>query len=424
MPTRSYVRSGLLTVLLNLSVCVGSFVAPEAAPYPLGNNSTAEPGCTYAPALRLPSRASLDAARRSQLLEPASVSVEAVSRIPLADQATCTGLDSQDRALLAANMPWIASGGSLPPCVTVPRSIVHDVSNPGLALATRKKLENTCIIMLGDSTMSETLIDLVGFLGGRMPWWSQAQQTQPQSDSNFLFSPGGKDPGGRRNSTATFKDHGIVIHYRFTGHYDTTENHLGFQTLQHAALRTEIESTVLSDCGDRKRVLWLESGPHDYSNSMHCHESEWIQWPAPKKKAKPEHAVHSCKESSNPFVMNKTTLRPIDIDPNFAASFRDSISWAETLAPTRMWLSRHFQAIKRDAIQYVSNLGNVMDDFARSETESRPGWTYVDHHQAWACEYEPEARVQTHFEHDKDRGYRCAFRTWLAVRALVGSLED
>ena len=131
-------------------------------------------------------------------------------------------------------------------------------------------------------------------------------------------------------------------------------------------------------------------------------------------------APRACKESTNPFVMNKTTLRPVAVDPEYAASFRDSLSWVETLAPTRMWLSRHYQTIENGATYFVSNFGNVMEDFARSETESRPGWTYVNHHDAWACEYEPEARVQTHFEHDKARGYRGSLRTWLAVRSIFG----
>jgi hypothetical protein len=212
----------------------------------------------------------LVAARRSQLQEAAAVSKEAVSRIPVADQAACVGLTSQDRASLAANLPWIASGGSLPACATVPRAILRDISRPGLALATRKRLANTCLIALGDSTTTEAVIDLIGFLGARLP-----TATLPAAANSSVLVTQNSN-GNRRNATFTFKDEGIVIVHRFTGHYNTGENHLGFQSLQRASLRTELEYRVNADCGNRERILWLESGPHDYSNSMHCNKGSCL----------------------------------------------------------------------------------------------------------------------------------------------------
>lgn len=71
---------------------------------------------------------------------------------------------------------------------------------------------------------------------------------------------------------------------------------------------------------------------------------------------------------------------------------------------------------------YIGGAGNPLEDFARDEMRTRPDWVYVDHRKAWACEYEPEARVPLHLGHifvGEERRYRCALRTWLAINASM-----
>ena len=192
--------------------------------YPIGVNlnSTQEASCKYVPGLTKAQHLRSPIPDRT---ETQSRTTEAVSRLAVADQQTCSGLSDAQRLALKANIPWV----SFPKCVTIPRQLLQEVSRPTLASDTLQRTRNTCFIALGDSTMTETVMDFMGFLGSNVSLKAPNIQNANQS-----AQIGTKNQGiyvsradnlkivvhgtSARNYTVMIPELKITVYLRFIGH--------------------------------------------------------------------------------------------------------------------------------------------------------------------------------------------------------------
>ena len=300
----------------------------------------------------------------------------------------------------------------MPERLPVPTDLLP-ATNASVASATGELLRGKCLVLLGDSTMTETAHDLAVLLFGltgaafdsylrratRMP----SHATVRLENNVSLLHVGGNARGAEAsvgNGHPASNDDGdgdgdgngafvtfapthrrmwftaprwnVTVVHRFIGHASLLGNGMGIRSLNAPELRAELEALVAEQCGARPRVLWLQSGYHDVEN--------------------------------------------VKLLPLFRFFFARAAEWAETLAPRRLWLSR--QAAEHE------NVTRLEDWVRTSGLPRRTGWTYVDHREAWACSVDDTERVSMHTGtimqgfHNPD--YCCyhlsSLRTWLAVR--------
>ena len=136
--------------------------------------------------------------------------------------------------------------------------------------------------------------------------------------------------------------------YRFIGNADTKQNHLGIRSLMNETLRRELKRTIASVCGARERIIFVESGPHDWSNQMYCHPDHW----PPPHKYDPGLDIHTTnltfcyplQDDERPSVVTDRRpgygFIPVSVTESFVNISKHVLPWVETLAPTRLWLSR------------------------------------------------------------------------------------
>lgn len=302
--------------------------------------------------------------------------------------------------------PWLPR---MPERLSVSSELLT-AANASVASATGELLRGKCMVLLGDSTMTETAHDLAVLLFGltgssfdnylrratRMP----SHATTRLENNVSLLHVGGnvhgaeasvgngqghlasRDEGGdgafvtfaptHRRMWFTAPRWNVTVVHRFIGHASLMGNGMGIRSLNAPELRQELEALVAERCGARPRVLWLQSGYHDVEN--------------------------------------------VKLLPLFRFFFARAVDWAETLAPRRLWLSR--QAAEHE------NVTAVEDWVRTSGIPPRASWTYVDHRRAWTCAVLDTERVSMHTGtimqgfHSPD--YCCyhlsCLRTWLAVR--------
>ena len=137
----------------------------------------------------------------------------------------------------------------------------------------RQKLRNKCIVFLGDSTMQETMHDLVMLLSGlaadsnlltdyihtstrqngNTKVCIPSKRRLPSIRSKLLFIPEEQDMfdcaegvevhfhGNHRNMTAVVHSLNIVMRLRYTGHVDLHQNEGGTQTFLEADFQPELD---------------------------------------------------------------------------------------------------------------------------------------------------------------------------------------
>lgn len=240
-----------------------------------------------------------------------------------------------------------------------------------------KRLHGTCLILLGDSTVAETAHDLAILMGAPFERYLYAATRMNLSEpSGIIRAPEANESGpplvarfypGHRNFTIeSSPPWDVVVYHRFIGHSSLSGNYEGIRALAHPRLRTDIEQDAASACGNRSRELWLNSGAHD-----------------PEARPEETHATQ--------------------LSASFANAARSAIGWAETLAPRRLWLSRHSSAAHhaRCSRRDYECRGSIfhleaIEAWWRQELHPRPGWAYVDHREAWECEQSKDADVPLH----------------------------
>ena len=78
-------------------------------------------------------------------------------------------------------------------------------------------------------------------------------------------------------------------------------------------------------------------------------------------------------------------FRPVSVTKSFEVVAAEIVVWLETLAPTRLWLSRQFVNQHNYSVSTTTK-HNVLERYWRQQLKHRRGWTYVDHREAWRCE--------------------------------------
>lgn len=237
-----------------------------------------------------------------------------------------------------------------------------------------KRLHGKCLILLGDSTTAETAHDLAIIMGApferyvysatRMNYSSPNRTIQTNESGTPLIAR--FFPSHRNFTVQSASPWDAVVFHRFIGHYSLYGNYQGIRALGHAEIRREIEHDAASACGNRSREVWLNSGAHD-----------------PEARPEETHAAH--------------------LGTSFSVAARSALIWAETLAPMRLWLSRHSSAPHNQhcARRDYECRGSIfhleaIEAWWRQEVQPRPGWKYIDHHDAWACEQAAESDVPLH----------------------------
>lgn len=167
----------------------------------------------------------------------------------------------------------------------------------------------------------------------------------PSSGLRVSFSP------NHRNFTIESHELDTFIVHHFIGSSELMGNLMGISSLEDRGLRREIEMQVNTNCGSRPRTVWLQSGYHDIAK----------------------------RDGSS---------RTKSTDQNIL----HAIAWAETLAPSRAWLSRHV-AFKESEILNVTGFENRVSQLLLNRNSS---WDYIDYRVAWACENDSNWHFPVH----------------------------
>ena len=139
---------------------------------------------------------------------------------------------------------------------------------------TRKCLQRKNILFLGDSTMEETIDDLVMLLSGIGSNDSTLGSYLFESSLASHIHPPYKKVdlprnitveyfGGRRNMTVTSHTLDLRIRYRFTGHHHLLRNFEGVMTFFHKAFSAELECLLGGSGCIRPSIIVVNSGLHD-----------------------------------------------------------------------------------------------------------------------------------------------------------------
>lgn len=273
-----------------------------------------------------------------------------------------------------------------------------NVSVPAFMIPTfrsfRERMHGRCFVLLGDSTMVETALDLALLLGAHATFedFITSATRMPQAHrNNTLRWHGGvaRFFPNQRNMSIVHLPHrstGSAVVFRYIGHSNLMGQHMGIKSLENATLRAEIRAFADEVCGSRRREVWLQSGYHDTkSKALGCE-----------------------------------TVLP----PWWKESALSAFDWVETLAPQRAWLSRDYTC-------QIAVGGNVtmIEAWVEPALRGRRGWRYVDHRRAWMCdELGQWARPDPHTGPIK-RGYAAGYsqyccnhlsvlRTLLAIHTI------
>lgn len=271
-----------------------------------------------------------------------------------------------------------------PPWTQIPKGLL-----PMFQTNVRKRISGYCFILLGDSTLGEAAEDLgviLGPSGGRSakefftpwiksttavgkPWHRAPKETHIDWGTfNASYFP------NMRNFTLVSRDRRVVVYHRFIGHTRVMGDRMGLRSLLSGELRGEILNNSAEKCGKLRRVLWLESGYHEYLKNLKTNFTR-SHWP------------------------------PI---------YQEVFTWVERLAPFRFWLSRHSTIGER-----THPLGELSDWVSRA-LSNRLGWTYVDYRDAWSCDAHAAEDIPLHTGALAGFYYCCLYlsmlRTMLALQ--------
>ena len=142
------------------------------------------------------------------------------------------------------------------------------------SLWTRKCLRQKSMLFLGDSTMEETIDDLVILLSGIgsnvSSFGSYLFESSLASHMHPLYKKIDLPRnitveyfGGRRNMTVTSHVLGLRIRYRFTGHHHLLRNFEGILSFFHRDFSAELDCLLGGRGCIRPSIIVLNSGLHD-----------------------------------------------------------------------------------------------------------------------------------------------------------------
>ena len=289
-----------------------------------------------------------------------------------------------------------------------------------------RMLHGRCLILLGDSTMEETVDDLSILLwnlhgaaleqfasrASRMP--SAADYTSADNTTSLLnmSSFGARHTGtisfqtNQRKMWFTHAPSDVVVLHRFIGHPELFGNARGIGTLNVLKVRSELLAMADAACGARPRVLWLQSGYHDVAN------------PLLRGTLRDPHA-------------------PGGLATSYARIASKALDWSERLAPTRLWLSRHDFSVKSayekaEGTEHYNAVRFFEDWIQGHALPPRRNWKYVDHREAWSCAVRDERALPLHVGPIQRGWYNSSWcclhlsslRTWAAVVATAESLKQ
>ena len=188
---------------------------------------------------------------------------------------SCSLRDKKDTMLSLCEIPDILFGEDKQPLIE------RALQNPFLfgfwdSTGTQKCLRQKSMLFLGDSTMEETIDDLVMLLSGIGSNVSTlGSYLFDSSLASHIHPPYKKIElprnitveyfGGRRNVTVTSNVLGLRIRYRFTGHHNLLRNFEGILTFFHNDFSAELDC-LLGERGSgcvRPSIVVLNSGLHD-----------------------------------------------------------------------------------------------------------------------------------------------------------------
>ena len=291
------------------------------------------------------------------------------------------------------------------PAALLPPTCGHTDRGTTATSETQHILRGLCLLVLGDSTTSETVHDLALMLldvKGNAHWDYMHRATRMPRSADvkvnlanehswlptrqiFVLSAHGGNvtfaPSHRRMWFKAAASDTVVAH-RFIGHADLDDNYMGVATVNQETVRREITGMAEDLCEHRPRVLWFQSGYHELvqARTLRC----------------------TAQRPCNLVLTEELRMR-----------YEQALEWLESLTPHRVWLSRHSTSVDN-----VSSL----EEWARSLLPRRL-WLYSDHREAWAC-FANERNVSLHTGAIQlgfiNRHYCCAFlsslRTWLAIQ--------
>lgn len=169
---------------------------------------------------------------------------------------------------------------------TVPRNLVPLLSTPASSFLGN----DTCLVLLGDSTLTETAQDMQLFLElnqepARCPlatttatstnpifnfsnWVHKMSNTFPRTGKEVTYQyPHSNITFHTLNRLFYIEAAGLSIYFRFIGHSNLRKNNMGLATLNDAKVRKAILHGINRLCGTKKKVLLLQSGYHDAAAS-------------------------------------------------------------------------------------------------------------------------------------------------------------
>jgi hypothetical protein len=219
-------------------------------------------------------------------------------------------------------------GKSLTPNTTIPSTRIREL------------MADRCYILLGDSSMMEQFEDLLQLIGvNRTSIGTKFHSGRIEVGERFEALKGVLDPEvfftkthrltRQRYVDVESKAFNASIMVRFTGHYNPAMNHLGLPTLLNSDLQDSIKRDADSACGDRDRVLWAESGPHDWSNSLICNYKQYPPLKGWDEEKLPE-VCDKTKGANNPLLLVDKV--PVNVSQVYRDNADKAVSFLETLS--------------------------------------------------------------------------------------------
>ena len=244
-------------------------------------------------------------------------------------------------------------------------------------------LRGQCVILLGDSTTTETAEDLAVLLGryseaeyrhfihnvtrrgiqNEQGGFSTMTTTNERSELHLSFHA-----NHANFTTHSPSDDFVAVHRAYHAFFCGQTAGIGMEALSDPEEQQTIRRIVDAACGARPRTVWLQSGYHDlYSNRGTTVGETYLHGP------------------------NGT----VQLNPNWVWAAQNAFTFAESLAPRRLWLARHPANDRAMAGRDVSCLEQRVQQLlaARGRT-----WAYAGYREPWSCDISanfPEG-VNTH----------------------------